>query len=385
MAGELVRCGQTGIHPRPIAPAPVTSSRVAAQTPPAAGPPSCAADSGTWCSTVYDWTHNDLFARSADRLVDGGLAVLLILVLAVLVRALLHRAITKAVQGAANGPVRVAGLIRRRAGLRVIAAPLLSERRAQRANTIGSVLRSVVSVLVLVVSSIMILSEFGLNLAPVLASAGIVGVAVGFGAQNLVRDFLSGMFMLLEDQYGVGDIVDLGAASGTVEAVGPRITTLRDVRGTVWHVRNGEIQRVGNKTQGYGVAVVDLPLALQADIGMAGEIADQLAGEVVSRPEFAPDVLEPPNVLGVEAVTKDGLTLRVTVKVNPGRQFAVQRALNAAMASGFEAAGLPRPQPPAPVPAGAPPAGAAAGAPAAGAPAATTYNSAPSAQGKGAS
>ncbi|MGI8817084.1 MAG: mechanosensitive ion channel family protein [Pseudonocardia sp.] len=327
--------------------------RVAEQTPPlnpASPPPACANDSGTWCSTVYDWTHNDLLARSADRLVDGGLAVLLIVLLAVLIRAVLHRAIIRLVRGAANGQIRVAGVMGRRARLRQIAAPLLSERRAQRANTIGSVLRSVTSVVVLVVSSTMILSEFGLDLAPVLASAGIVGIALGFGAQNLVRDFLSGMFMLLEDQYGVGDVVDLGAASGTVEAVGPRITTLRDVRGTVWHVRNGEIQRVGNKSQGYGVAVVDLPLAHQTDTGRASEIAGQLAGDVVARPDIAPDVLEPPQVLGVETVTAEGVTLRVTVKVNPGRQFAVQRALNAAMTDGFEAAGLPRPHPAPPAP-----------------------------------
>lgn len=342
---------RVAMRPRPEPGTAVTSARVAEQTPPpspAAGPPSCAADSGTWCSTVYEWTHNDLLARSADQVVDAGLSILLILVLAVLLRAVLHRAISRLVRGATNGPIRVAGLLRRRAGLRVIAGPLVSERRTQRANTIGSVLRSVVSVIVLAVATIMILSEFGLNLAPVLASAGIVGVAVGFGAQNLVRDFLSGMFMLLEDQYGVGDIVDLGEAGGTVEAVGPRITTVRDVRGTVWHVRNGEIRRVGNKTQGYGVAVVDLPLAHNADTGRAGELADEVAGEVVARPEVEPDVLEAPNVLGVEAVTTEGVTLRVTVKTNPGRQFAVQRALNAALTDGFEKAGIPRP--------GAPPA-----------------------------
>ena len=119
----------------------------------------------------------------------------------------------------------------------------------------------------------MVLAEFGVALGPILASAGIVGVALGFGAQNLVRDFLSGMFMLLEDQYGVGDIVDLGAANGTVEAVGLRITTVRDGNGTVWYVRNGEILRVGNKSQGYAVAVADLPLAHDADIGRAAEVA----------------------------------------------------------------------------------------------------------------
>ena len=134
-------------------------------------------------------------------------------------------------------------------------------------------LRSASSLVILGIAVVMILAEFGVALGPILASAGIVGVALGFGAQSLVRDFLSGMFMLLEDQYGVGDIVDLGTANGTVEAVGLRITTVRDGNGTVWYVRNGEILRVGNKTQGYAVAVADVPLALGADIGRATEVA----------------------------------------------------------------------------------------------------------------
>jgi small conductance mechanosensitive channel len=293
---------------------------------------------------VYGWTHNDLLARSADVVVDRGLDILLIVLLAVVLRTLLHRTINRLVLGASSrGWLSNALRTRAPSGLREIAAPLLSERRVQRAGTIGSVLRSVVSVLVLVVASIMVLAEFGLNLAPVLASAGIVGVAIGFGAQNLVRDFLSGIFMLLEDQYGVGDVVDLGPATGTVEAVGLRITTVRDVHGTVWHVRNGTIARVGNKSQGYAVAVVDLPLAHNADTARASEIAAEVATEVVSGDQLAPLVLEPPKVLGVDSVTMEGLVLRVTAKVQPGQQWTVQRALNAALSDAFDTAGLPRP------------------------------------------
>jgi small conductance mechanosensitive channel len=265
--------------------------------------------------------------------------------LALVARLLLHRAIRRLVSGAARGHTVLPAALRRHApeGLREIAAPLLSERRVQRANTIGSVLRSVSSLAVLVVAVAMVLAEFGLNLAPVLASAGIVGVAIGFGAQNLVRDFLSGMFMLLEDQYGVGDLIDAGSATGTVEAVGLRITTLRDIHGTVWHVRNGTIQRVGNKSQGYAVAVVDLPLAHNANIAHASEIATEVAEEVARREEIAPRLLQPPRVLGVENVTMEGVTLRVTAKCLPGEQFAVQRALNAAITLAFDDAALPRP------------------------------------------
>lgn len=293
---------------------------------------------------VFDWTHSELLARSADLVVDRALAIALIVVIAIVVRALLHRAIIRLTQGALNGRNLVPGMIRRRAPASIReAAAARSERRVQRANTIASVLRSITSTVVLVIASIMVMAEFGLNLGPILASAGIVGVAIGFGAQNLVRDFLSGMFMLLEDQYGVGDVVDVGPASGTVEAVGLRITTVRDVRGTVWHVRNGEIQRVGNKSQGYGVAVVDLPLAHTADIELANEIAARVAGEVAQAEDMAERLLEPPKVLGVETVTVEGLTLRVTARTRPSQQWAVQRALNAAITAAFDEADLARP------------------------------------------
>lgn len=309
--------------------------------------PSCAGDAGSWCAKVFDWTHNDMLSRFADVAVGRAVSVVLIVVIAFVVRALLHRAINRLVRGAANGPSRLQKALRLPApsGLRQIAGPLLSERRTQRANTIGSVLRSITSLAVLVVASIMVLAEFGLNLAPVLASAGIAGVALGFGAQNLVKDFLSGMFMLLEDQYGVGDVVDLGEATGTVESVGLRITTVRDVRGTVWHVRNGTIQRVGNKSQGFAVAVVDLPLAHTADIPRAIEIAQSVSAKVAETEDVAEQLLAPPEVLGVETVTLEGVTLRVTAKTQPGKQWSVQRALNAAITRAFEDAELPRPFP----------------------------------------
>jgi small conductance mechanosensitive channel len=305
--------------------------------------PACVREPGSWCATVYRWTHNDLLAAGADQVVRGFLAITLIVVLALVTRALLHRAIRRLVDGAASGRMRLPTALRRRPGAAETSSAPPSERRVQRAQTIGSVLRSVTSMAILVIAAIMILAEFGLDLAPVLASAGIVGIALGFGAQNLVRDFLSGMFMLLEDQYGVGDIVDLGVASGTVESVGLRITTLRDVEGTVWHVRNGEIMRVGNKTQGYAVAVVDVPLAHTADTARAIELAAKVASDVAADPRVAPDVLEPPEVLGVDRVTVEGVTLRVTVKVSPGRQYPVRRALNAAITEAFDEARMPRP------------------------------------------
>jgi moderate conductance mechanosensitive channel len=307
--------------------------------------PVCAADAGTWCARFYEWTNNDFLARSADAIVGGTVEIAFILAVAFLARFLLHRVVNRVVNGAAN-----ARLPRRAAQPTPPAA-----RRSQRARTIGSVLRSIISVIVLTIASIMVLDVFGVALGPILASAGIVGVAVGFGAQNLVRDFLSGMFMLMEDQYGVGDIVDLGEASGVVEAVGLRITTLRDVNGTVWYVRNGEILRVGNKSQGYAVAVVDIPVAHSADIAEATDLVRTVSDEVVDREGVKEHVLEPVDVLGVERVGPEGVTLRLTVKVAPGQQWAVQRALNAALTDAFYGARVPRPGLLPPLPPAGPP------------------------------
>jgi small conductance mechanosensitive channel len=303
--------------------------------------PACAADVGSWCATFYQMTNSDFLARSADTIMSTTLSVTLIILICVGARFLIHRTINRIVEGAASS--RISRLIGRAPRLRADGNGAITPRRAQRARTMGSVLRSISSTVILVTGAIMVLAEFGVALAPILASAGIVGVAVGFGAQNLVRDFLSGMFMLLEDQYGVGDIIDVGEASGVVEAVGLRITTLRDLNGTVWYVRNGEILRVGNKSQGYAVAVVDLPLAHTADIPEATALAERTATERVADKDVADSVLEPPEMLGVERVGPEGVMLRLTVKVKPGEQFAVQRALNAAIADAFEDAGVPRP------------------------------------------
>jgi small conductance mechanosensitive channel len=302
----------------------------------------CGTEPGSWCERFYEWTDNDFLARSADTIVDKTFTITLTVLLALILRHLLHRAINRLVEGATSG--RVSRLVSRRARPKIDenAVVPLSPRRAQRARTIGSVLRSASSVVVGAVALVMILAEFGVALGPILASAGIVGVALGFGAQNLVRDFLSGMFMLLEDQYGVGDIVDLGSASGTVEGVGLRITTVRDGNGTVWYVRNGEILRVGNKSQGYAVAVADLPLAHNAEIGRAAEIAARVAAEVVADPEVAEHVIQEPQVVGVEKIGAEGVTFRVTARTAPGQQFGVQRVLITALAEAFDREGIPR-------------------------------------------
>jgi len=281
-------------------------------------------------------------------LVTRPLQILAVVVGAALVRYLAHRLIDGLTKD--RGPGELPALLRPlrdRAPERVrsVAGPLVHERRKQRAETVGSVLKSVTSIVVLTLAVIYVLGIVGLDVAPLIASAGIVGVALGFGAQNLVRDFLSGIFMILEDQYGVGDIVDLGEASGVVETVGLRVTALRDINGTLWYCRNGEVLRVGNKSQGFAVAVLDLPLAHTTDVDVASAVAARVAAGAVAESPLAEDVLEPAQVLGVDKVTADTVTLRITVKVRPGRQWAVQRALNQRILDEFDSQGIRPPYP----------------------------------------
>lgn len=302
----------------------------------------CAIDD-SWCRSVLELTGNQWLASSANWLIAKPLTILVILIVAMIIRSLARRLIDRLTR--ANGGSKIPALLRPlRERAPQALGTLVSERRAQRAKTIGSVFKSIISVLVFGTAFMMILAELGVNLAPVLASAGILGVAIGFGAQNVVKDFLSGVFMMLEDQYGVGDVVDVGEASGTVEAVGLRITTMRDVNGTVWYVRNGEILRVGNKSQGFAVAVVDVPIGYGADVEQATAVIDQVATDLTENEPVSDDVLEPPQVLGVERVSaSEGIMMRLTVKVRPGRQWAVQRSLRARIMAAFEDAGIQGP------------------------------------------
>ncbi|MDP9181887.1 MAG: mechanosensitive ion channel family protein [Actinomycetota bacterium] len=271
--------------------------------------------------TFRDWVdqHGNALAAHATR-------VLLVLLLALVVRSLLHRAVNRLIRTAITGGV-FQPLKERAKGTVFDASPLLSERRRQRVETLGSVLRSVASFSVGMVAGSMLLAELGLDLTPVVASAGIIGVAVAFGAQNVVRDVLTGMFMLLEDQYGVGDVVDTGGAIGTVEAVTLRTTRLRDLDGTVWHIRNGEILRVGNKSQGWSRAIVDVPLPVGTDVSAVREVLVGVARDMAAEPAFAEKVLEEPEVWGVESFGKEGLVLRLAQKTVPMAQWAVEREL----------------------------------------------------------
>jgi small conductance mechanosensitive channel len=263
-------------------------------------------------------------------IIEIPVRILVIIVISLVVRALLRRAIDRLVRPVTVGDVpAILRPFKERVENSAFleSTGLLSQRRAQRAATLGSVLKSAVSFVVLVTALLLILGELEVNLAPFLAGTSIVGVAIGFGAQNIVKDFLSGIFMMLEDQYGVGDVIDFEKASGTVEAVGLRTTRLRDVNGTVWYVRNGEVVRVGNKSQGFAQVVLDVPIAAGANIESASVAMLAVAHEMRADEAWAPLFLGDPEVQGVESLTLEQTVIRLVVRVRPLEQWKVAREL----------------------------------------------------------
>lgn len=277
----------------------------------------------------------------ADVLVDNPLKLAGLLLIALLTRYLLHRLIDRGVARAAatEPPDRLLGS-RRAARVVLGGTGVYSERRALRAATLGSLLKSIVTVVIGVIVVVMAMEILGYPIGPLIASAGILGVALGFGAQNLVKDFLGGIFMLLEDQYGVGDVIDMGYASGTVEGVGLRVTRMRAIDGTVWYVRNGEVVRVGNSSHGWARAVLDVPVAYGQDSERARALVEQVAAELAADPEWSEHVLEAPEVWGVEDVQADAYLLRLVVKTEPLQQWPVARELRERIMRTFTAEGV---------------------------------------------
>jgi len=214
-------------------------------------------------------------------------------------------------------------------------------RTQARVQTLISVAKSVIAVVVWLTAFVAVLGVVGLNVGTLLTSAGILGVALGFGAQNIVRDFLAGFFVVTEDQYGVGDVVDLGPdVRGTVERISLRSTSLRDVHGVVWHIPNGQIQRVGNKSQLWARAVLDVEVAYDTDIDLAEGVIRTVAEALAADPEYLADILEAPEVWGVENYTVYGMAIRVVVKTEPASQFGILRELRGRIADAFHEAGI---------------------------------------------
>lgn len=218
---------------------------------------------------------------------------------------------------------------------------LEAERRRQRAGTIRTVLNSALAVVLIAVGVVMVLQIAGLPVAPLIASAGIVGVAFGFGAQSLVKDLLSGLFMLIEDQYGVGDVVDLGQASGLVEEVGLRSTRLRAIDGTVWYVPNGEILRVGNMTRLWSRVFIEVRLSYDTDLEQAREaMLDAVAAAREADEEVDKAILSSPEVPGIESFDYYSVAIRLMIQVAPLKQWDIMRKVRLEMRRIFDERGI---------------------------------------------
>jgi moderate conductance mechanosensitive channel len=221
--------------------------------------------------------------------------------------------------------------------------PLPSLRRSQRAEMIGAAVANVASVAIWLVAAIMVLHVLGLRLGPLLAGAGIAGLVLSLSAQQMVRDFLSGIAMLMEDQYGPGDVVDAGPAKGVVERVGLRTTRLRAVDGIVWHVRNGEIERLGNESRDWARVLVDVEVARGSDLALAMWTVERAGHQVAQDEQWQPFLLEAPELWGVEEVKPASVTIRLAVKTRPSKRDDVARQLRATVEGALEGAGIPLP------------------------------------------
>lgn len=273
--------------------------------------------------------------------VRTAIVVVLILAGAVLLRWLAQRLIKRMVNRMLTAPLPSVSAKRKSEQPTPEAQQrIVKERREQRARTIAQILGSIATVLIFGTALVMVLGQLGISIAPILASAGIIGVAVGFGAQNLVSDFLSGIFMLLEDQYGVGDWIDAGDASGTVEHVGLRVTQLRDADGVLWFIRNGEVTRIGNHSQDWARALLDVPVAYGQDVDAASQVLKETAWTLWDDEQFQYVVLDEPEIWGVEVLSKEAIVIRLAIKTAPLEQWGVARELRLRIKEAFDRNGI---------------------------------------------
>jgi small-conductance mechanosensitive channel len=284
-----------------------------------------AATTADWFTTFWDQWH-------------VVIRVAIIIVVSLVARWLLLFSVRRVVNRVSSG-VRVKNTLV--ANLAQEISPIAKERVVQRTQTMGSVLNNFITWTVLVLAITMVLSELGVAIGALAAGAGLIGAGIGFGAQSLVKDLISGLFIVFEDQFGVGDSVNLGEISGTVELVGLRVTQVRDVDGVLWYVRNGEILRVGNHSQGWSRAVVDVALAYDADVQKAQGVIEKAAAVVASEPHNTAKVLAAPEVWGVHALSGDQVVIRVVQKAKAGTADDLARDLRSHLKQALDAASIP--------------------------------------------
>ena len=267
--------------------------------------------------------------------------IIVIILVAFLVRVILRFVINRVVSRIVNGVKKKQGAEDTQA---LLASPLNAVRIVQRTRTLGSVFNNIVSTLIVIVALLMIVGQLDSDITASFALiTGALGAGLGFGAQNIVKDVLNGLFMVAEDQYGVGDVVDLGAATGVVEAVGIRITQIRDVNGTVWFCRNGEILRVGNVSQGWSRVIVDLGVPYDADVDAVQDRMLATANELATNSKWRARIVDRPEIWGIQSVAADSVVIRLVIKTRPGSKDDVARELRARLKTALDQLGVKLP------------------------------------------
>ena len=261
--------------------------------------------------------------------------IVAILVGTVLVRWALLISVSRVLKVIENG---TGGKLANSASNALNQSPLAKARVVQRAKTLASVMSNLITWSLLLFAAGAVLSELGVAVGALVASAGILGAAIGFGAQSLVKDLINGLFIIFEDQFGVGDSVDLGEARGVIESVGLRVTQVRDVNGVLWYVRNGEIIRVGNQSQGWSRVILDIPLSYSVNIEKAKQAILEAATELVKDSTFAKRMLGKPEIWGIESVTADQVVMRLVQQVGPQDADDVARELRLRVKNKLDAA-----------------------------------------------
>ena len=300
----------------------------------------CADGTSFVCDTVYRWTGSQVVAELAAWFVERGLTVILILLGGWLVSKAVKRAIEHFTERIGRPDLRDVG--------RDPAANEEAEtlRAKARAETLAVVLRSVALTTIWALTALLALGQLNINLGPLLAGAGVVGIAIGFGAQSVVRDFLAGISMMIEDIYSVGDDIDFGRGRGTVEKISLRSTSIRTRQGTVWNVPNGKLDFVANYSQLWARAQIDVEVPYDCDLREAMEVIRQAGQDMWEDPEWGEDELsEPPEVKGVQNLAESGIFIRVRAKTRPSVQWRTERELRLRIKEALDAAGIEMPFP----------------------------------------
>ncbi len=263
--------------------------------------------------------------------------VLIVIAACLLLNWLLRLMLGRAVHGVVRGVKKAQDVDSTQ---ELAAGPHLNARAVQRTRTLGTFGRNIINWGTVVAAFFLILVQFDVNIGAVIASAGFIAAGLAFGAQNVVKDILNGVFMVFEDQMGVGDLVTVGTITGTVEDVGIRVTRVRAGDGTLWFIRNGEVLTLGNASQGWGRAIIDITVSAEEDLELVERTALESASELLKSAQFARRVTGEPEILGLESVFGDRATLRLTVRTRPEAQFSVQRELRALIKKNFEDQGI---------------------------------------------